>query len=122
METQTIVIILFALLVAVLVLTCVCVDGAAKAAKVQTIGREKVKAAATFHGCRPPFLFTPDYDGALVGYVHDKYMNSILAVYSAELLEALMANSGTEDPKVKLAMFEMGGKLGAVYPLVVHTK
>lgn len=122
MEMQTIVIILFALLVAVLILTCVCVDGAAKAAKVRTIDREKVKAAATFYGCRPPFLFAPEYDGALVGYVHDRYTDSILAVYSAELLKALMANRGIEDPKAKLAMFEMGGRLGAVYPLVVHTK
>lgn len=122
METQTIAIILFALLVAVLVLTCVCVDGAAKAAKVRTIDREKVKTAASFHGCRPPFLFIPDYDGALVGYVHDRFLNSVRAVYSAELLEALIASSGVKDPHAKLVAFELSGAPGMPYPLVIHTK
>lgn len=122
METQTIVIILFALLVAVLILTCVCVDGAAKAAKVKTIDREKVKAAAEHYGAYSPTLLPPEYDGALVGYVHDGYVNSVRAVYSAELLEALLVNKGIEDPRARLHAFEFGREPGMSYPLVIHTK
>lgn len=122
METQTIVIILFALLVAVLILTCVCVDGAAKAAKVRTIDREKVKAAAEHYGCRPPLMFTPEYDGALVAYIYDKHMNNILAVYSVELLEALMASNDVKDFRARRSAFEFDREPGMPHPLVIYTK
>lgn len=115
METQTIVIILFALLVAVLILTCVCVDGAAKAANVRAIDRENVRAVASHHGCFPPDLFAPDFDGALVGYVYDRRAGIVRAVYSAELLEALGVLGEMEFRII-------GWELTATSPIIMHTK
>lgn len=121
-EIQNIVITLFALFVAVLVLTCVCVRGAMKAAEVHIIGPEKVKAAALRRGCPLPFALAPDYDGALVGYVYDWRTDRVRTVYSEELLDAIMATNGTKDPAAQLRSFKYGTEPGIPYPLVIHTK
>lgn len=121
-EIQNIAIALLALLIVVLALTCICVHVAAKATKVRTIDREKVKAAAERYGGYPPTLLPPEYDSALVGYVHDGYVNSVRAVYSAELLEALAAIDGNGDYRARLVELEFFGKIGAIHPLVIHTK
>lgn len=121
-EIQNIVIILFALFVVVAVLACVCVRGAMKAAEVHTIDLEEVKATASRLGCPPPFVFTPDYNGAIVGYVYDWRTDRVRAVYSEELLDAIMANNGTKDPAAQLRSFKYGTEPGISYPFVIHTK
>lgn len=121
-EIQNIVVTLFALLVVVAVLACVCVRGAMKAAEVHTIDLEEVKATASRLGCPPPFVFTPDYNGAIVGYYHDWRTDRVRVVYSEELLDAIIANDGTKDPTDRLHSFKYGGDRCIAYPLVIHTK